>query len=259
MHGHNAHLGKAQPRIGTTTHQLCRCGQDPFNQFYCLGYSMEMPQARDQARLPRDQRHYRVQGRRETDNGRPGSLPGDPSSRGRAMPRVGGRMQAVLSSRLATSLAAQPRGTETSPLPLPQRQQRRHGTWAAKWRPQTMSQPGWEARGEIRWSRQGAKAWAGRAANRTTLGSGPGPDPTGAHGPPAPPGSSVPGPLASASTRPVGPPRTPATAPPRVTAPLPSRASDAPASPGRTSVLVIRCRPSFTTAKLPLPSVPSMS
>lgn len=44
-------------------------------------------------------------------------------------------------------------------------------------------------------------------------GPGTGPDPSGAHRTPAPPGSSVPGPLASSSTRPVGPPRTPATAP----------------------------------------------
>lgn len=64
------------------------------------------------------------------------------------------------------------------------------------------------------------------------------------------------------------PPRPPAAArdpavrphPPAAAAPLPrTPASHSRRAPGRTSVLVIRCRPSFTTAKLPLPSVPSMS
>lgn len=241
-----------------------------------------MPQARDPASLTPGQRYCLAPGtERRWDHGAPGSRPpGAPflerPGRGRRgspgasrSPVRGVGAQAVPSAGLATPLIAQPRSAETSPPTPPPAESREDAELGLRsGGPQTRSRPrvrgsGRNSRGPPRVAQRRQSAWRPGSPNRTTPRSGRrGPGPRGVHRPLELSGSSHSQALSPEPvTRPLGAAQAPrGSRPSRPTARLPNpRLGRSRRAPGRTSVLVIRCRPSFTTAKLPLPSVPSIS
>lgn len=225
---------------------------------------MEKPQARDQARLTPTPRRCRAKGRRgdgQWPSGHsrpPGPLPRGARERrrahgGAAVPRPGSPgARAQPAPRRAAREHPRPHSPPTPP-PAESREDAELGLRSGGHRPG--HGPGGRLGEKFRAATAGGADKAkprpggrvagfptGRPRVRVRCGAG-----------------AVPGPA---------PPRPPAAArdpavrphPPAAAAPLPrTPASHSRRAPGRTSVLVIRCRPSFTTAKLPLPSVPSMS
>ena len=207
------------------------------------------------------------------DNGRPG-IPGHRGPPVLAGPRRGAPVMgaarcpvAGVRAQAAPSLAAQPGSTQTSPPtppPAESREDAELGLWSRGHRPG--HGPGGRLWAKFCVATEGGVEKAKPRLVRLLSGrhSTPGeraPSPSALTDPLNLPGPHCPRPLASAGDP--APPPTPTprcSRPSRPTAPLPDpRLGRSRRAPGRTSVLVIRCRPSFTTAKLPLPSVPSMS